>query len=370
MTINQQFRDLIPPLTFNEQSRLEAQLLLEGCRDALVTWNGTLVDGHNRFEICTRYKLPFKTREMEFESELHAKLWIRVNQLSRRNLTDDQRAMIADAAAELESKLAMKERAAKGTPAREAKKTATLGAKASTKVNPNERTRAKVSKASKVSVHKMKKARLVRKKSPALARQVEAGEITLTKAVSEIARLDRRKSLQEMAWPEGKFRVIYADPPWPYNDKRLGSVSGGGATGTYDTESLEAICRKNVAAISMDDSVLFLWITSPLLPDGLETMRRWGFTYKASFVWDKVQGFNGHYNDVRHEILLVGTRGSCLPEITDLPDSVIEEKKERHSQKPAVFRELIDRLYPSGPRVELYAREKMKGWTAWGNEAF
>jgi len=177
------------------------------------------------------------------------------------------------------------------------------------------------------------------------------------------------RDFADFEWPQGKFRVLYADPPWTYNDHRLGSVDGGGATGTYSTMSLEGICNLDIPNIALPDSVLFLWITSPLLPDGLTVMGRWGFTYKASFIWDKVQGFNGHYNDVRHELLLVGTKGTCLPEVSELLDSVIEIKKTNHSEKPERFPEIIDLLYPSGPRLELFARKQRKGWKCLGNEA-
>ena len=98
-------------------------------------------------------------------------------------------------------------------------------------------------------------------------------------------------------------------------------------------------------------------------------LRAWDFAYKASFVWDELAGFNGHYNDVHHELLLVATRGSCLPESQKLIPSIVHCAKDHHSSKPKMFREIIDALYPTGPRIELFAREKVKGWECWGNEA-
>ena len=113
MNINPTFHALIPPLAAEELAQLEANILADGCRDPLVTWNGTLIDGHNRYAICQKHGIEFKTVAMEFHSETHVVLWIRTNQLGRRNLTDDQRAMIADAVAEIESKLARSEQAKK-----------------------------------------------------------------------------------------------------------------------------------------------------------------------------------------------------------------------------------------------------------------
>lgn len=86
--INPEFRTLIPPLSDSEYAELEQSILAEGCRDPLCVWNDTIVDGHHRYEICTKYGLPFSTYEMEFESEDAAKIWILGNQLARRNISD------------------------------------------------------------------------------------------------------------------------------------------------------------------------------------------------------------------------------------------------------------------------------------------
>lgn len=94
--IDEEFRTLIPPLTDDEKSRLEKSLREEGCRDALVVWGDTLIDGHNRYEICTRYDIPFKTVSMEFENRDAVMLWMMKNQLSRRNLTTFQRLEIVE----------------------------------------------------------------------------------------------------------------------------------------------------------------------------------------------------------------------------------------------------------------------------------
>jgi N6-adenosine-specific RNA methylase IME4 len=95
----------------------------------------------------------------------------------------------------------------------------------------------------------------------------------------------------------------------------------------------------------------------------------WGFKYKAQFVWDKVKHNMGHYNSVRHEMLLVCTKGSCTPQVTKLYDSVQSIERAGHSVKPDEFRAIIDTLYPNGNRIELFARRPAEGWQTWGNEA-
>lgn len=142
----------------------------------------------------------------------------------------------------------------------------------------------------------------------------------------------------------------------------------GTADKHYPTMSLEDICAMPIPDIIEDNAVLFLWTTSPLLEDSFKVIAAWGFRYKASFVWDKVKHVMGHYNSVRHEFLLVATRGSCIPENMKLFDSVVSEERTDHSCKPETFRGIINTLYPSGNRIELFAREKVEGWESYGNQ--
>ena len=94
MIIDVEFEGLIPPLTDKEYSGLEQSIINEGCRDALICWGDILVDGHNRYRICEKHNLPFKTVNKDFENKNEAKLWILQNQLARRNLNDFQRIEI------------------------------------------------------------------------------------------------------------------------------------------------------------------------------------------------------------------------------------------------------------------------------------
>ena len=163
-----------------------------------------------------------------------------------------------------------------------------------------------------------------------------------------------------------QYRVIYADPPWSYNDKQNVEVLGG-AEKHYTTMPLQDICDLPVP--SADNAVLFIWVTSPLLEDVFKVIKAWGFKYKSSFVWDKVAHNMGHYNSVRHELLLIATKGSCTPDVPKLFDSVVSIERTEHSRKPKEFRDMIDTLYPNGNRLEMFAREAPKGWDVWGNMA-
>lgn len=186
----------------------------------------------------------------------------------------------------------------------------------------------------------------------------------------EIRAAKRRKVIEGQAVLEGMYRVIYADPPWLYGDR---PPSGSGAQQHYPGMTIEQLCRLPVEAHALPNSVLFLWTTSPMIcasPGPADVITAWGFTYKTGMVWDKVRHGFGHYVDVRHEHLLIATRGRCTPDRpTPMIDSiVVEQRSDVHSQKPETFRRIIERLY-DGPYLELFARERTAGWTAFGNDA-
>lgn len=167
--------------------------------------------------------------------------------------------------------------------------------------------------------------------------------------------------------PENKYQVIYADPPWKYSDGLMESY--GSVKYHYPQMSIEKLSELPVKDLLAKNAVLFLWVTSPLLEESFEVIKAWGFEYKASFVWDKISHNYGHYNSVRHEFLLICTKGSCLPESNELVDSVVSIKRTRkHSKKPDEFRQLIEKLYPSLKKIELFARDEVENWDSWGDE--
>ena len=166
----------------------------------------------------------------------------------------------------------------------------------------------------------------------------------------------------------GKYRVIYADPPWKYSDGRA-AVSAGGAVAKYELLEIDQLVAMDVAGIATRDAVLFLWATVPMLPESMQVIDAWDFEYKTHLVWDKVRPYYGNYSHVQHELLMVCTRGSCCPgEGVQLPRSIIQVEKRSHSSKPKEFPDLIDALYPDGGRIELFARDTREGWSSWGDQ--
>lgn len=182
----------------------------------------------------------------------------------------------------------------------------------------------------------------------------------------------RRAILEGQAILAGMFRVIYADPPWLYGDR---PPSGSGAQQHYPGMTIEEMAKLPIAAHALPDSVLFLWTTAPMIlenPGPRELIEAWGFTYKTNQVWDKVLPAGGNYVAVRHEHLLICTRGSCTPHRpVPMPTSVITERRQIgaiHSAKPQSFRQQIERMY-DGPYLELFGRDPVDGWTVFGNDA-
>ena len=196
-------------------------------------------------------------------------------------------------------------------------------------------------------------------------KQVRDGLASRTEAFRNLRRDQVQREVAAM--PEGKYRVFYADPPWKYGDQLTENY--GGTKFHYPSMTITDLCAMPIKDLAFDDAVLFIWVTSPILPECFAVIEAWGFKYKASFVWDKVRHNMGHYNSVRHEFLLICTRGSCLPDSNKLTDSVQSiERTTKHSQKPERFREIIDEMYSTGRRLELFARMEIEGWSHWGNE--
>jgi N6-adenosine-specific RNA methylase IME4 len=197
-----------------------------------------------------------------------------------------------------------------------------------------------------------------------------AGErITTAALVSEVQRAGKLDAIAEQARSTpalGAVKpcpVVYADPPWQYGN----TAGASAAADQYPTMPLADICALKVPATK--DAVLFLWATSPLLPEALQVVTAWGFTYKGSMVWDKGSG-TGNWVLNAHELLLIAVRGDMpCPAPANRPVSVIRAPTSRHSEKPEAFAEAIERMFPGLPKVEMFARRVREGWATWGNEA-
>ena len=177
---------------------------------------------------------------------------------------------------------------------------------------------------------------------------------------------------RQRALPEKRYGVILADPPWRFEPYSRTTGMDRAAENHYTTSALEEIKALAVASIAAADCVLFLWATVPMLPQAHEVMAAWGFAYKSNFAWAKNRMGTGFWNRNKHELLLIGTRGHVpAPAMGTQAASLIEAPVGRHSEKPAVFYEIIERYFPNLPKIELHARSAVArpGWDVWGLEA-
>jgi len=132
----------------------------------------------------------------------------------------------------------------------------------------------------------------------------------------------------------------------------------------------DTICALPINELATDAAALFLWTTAPHLPEALHVITAWGFEYKTHAVWVKDWIGLGYFVRNQHELLLVATRGDMpCPLPANRPPSVVTAPRREHSRKPDEAYELIERMYPELPKVELFARSRRLGWDAWGNEA-
>ena len=173
-----------------------------------------------------------------------------------------------------------------------------------------------------------------------------------------------------MDFPNKKYNIIYADPPWKYKE----GWGNGSNEHTYPTMKIEEIKNLNIKNITEDQAHLYLWVTNPFIKEGLEICKEWGFEYKTLITWIKTykdgkpeMGMGYYFRScTEHIIFAVKGKMKCLNKTTR---NMFKEINPRlHSQKPAMVRDLIVNSSGNLPRIELFARQKTKGWDVWGDE--
>jgi N6-adenosine-specific RNA methylase IME4/ParB-like chromosome segregation protein Spo0J len=231
---------------------------------------------------------------------------------------------------------------------------------------PRPKTREIAAEQAGVSPRTIQDAATVREHDPDLFEEIKAGKIAADQAARRVRRRLRDSQLPPPPPPpEGPCELIYADPPW-----QLGHPDSRHAPENhYPCMPLDQIKALTIPAD--DNSILLLWAVNQLLPDALEVMAGWGFGYVANLAWVKPTIGLGVWTRNRHELLLVGRRGTISPPDADQrPDSVIEAQRGRHSAKPEAVYQLIETAYPHLSKLELFHRGQPRpGWTTWGNQS-
>jgi N6-adenosine-specific RNA methylase IME4 len=336
-----------------------------------------ILDGRNRYRACNQAGVPIKTKKYTGTDPL---AYVVSANLHRRHLNESQRGMIALAMANMPSgyrtDLQPSANLPKVSQADAAKmvgvstRSVTSAAAVRDKGTPELVERVKrgevaVSLAAKV-------AELPKQEQQNLA---NADEGSLRSAVKKSKRAEREQSGGQAQANENAdrtlnnrtFGAIYIDPPW-----RFETFSDAGkdrsADNHYDTLSIAEIRERKPPVAK--NCVVFMWTTGPMLAEAIQLLKDWGLTYKARFIWRKPTAGTGFWQRDNAEELLVATIGNVVAPAPGTQSlAAIDAPTEKHSQKPAVFAEMIERLFPNTPKLEMYARPPFRAaWTVWGNE--
>ena len=370
---------LMEGAAFNE---FVADIKQHGLRVPIVLYEDKILEGRNRYRACEAAGV--RPEFTAYTGNDPLAFVISMN-LQRRHLNELQRAMVAAKVATLK----------RGRPGKSGKFAGLSQDEAAKLLNVGERS---VRSAAAVHDHG----------APELKQAVERGDVSVSAAadvatlpldeqheivargereILETAKAIRAEKAKERyatriiriaqtaagntALPsDRRYPVIYADPPWDYSLYNEMSGSSRAPAEHYPTMKLDEICALPVADLATKDAILFMWTTAPHLRESFRVLDAWGFEYKTGVVWAKDVIGLGHFVRGQHEHLLIATHGDIpCPLPANRPPSVIQAPRRRHSQKPDEAYELVERMYPDFPKIELFARQARPGWEAWGNQA-
>jgi N6-adenosine-specific RNA methylase IME4/ParB-like chromosome segregation protein Spo0J len=375
MQILQELESLIPPLSNEEFKQLERNILEEGIREPLITWNGILIDGHNRYRIAQEHDMNYETLEKEFENLNDVKIWMVNNQLGRRNLQDFVRGELFSVIEDILKQKGKEKQLLTLNKGLEAPVLSTID-----KTEHN--TRNIISEKLGWSTGKKAMFDIVKTKAPEEVKEkLRTGEVSINQAYKEIKKEEKKverveliqkqiEDIEEGLLPDlvGLFDVVSVDPPWPYEGESKNITSfdsiGRRVANPYPEMSIEQI--KNIELPLMQDAVVLLWTTHKFLPDAFEILKEWKLDYKATLVWNKEKIGMGAWFRMQCEFCLVGIKGKPYWENTLYRDIITEARRE-HSRKPDSFFEMIEKI-TMGNRLEYFSREKREGWKVFGND--
>ena len=374
--IDTEFKSVLPPLDDEERAGLEKMLLAEGCRDPLVVWNGLLIDGHNRYEICQRHGLPYRVIEKSFPDRASARVWMRQNQGSKRNLTPAWKIELALANKE-DLKATGAAKISETQKARHSEVSLSQNDKDKPAPKPTQahNTRKEIAERAGVSTGQVGMAEQVRKKDPALWEKAKQGETSISAAYKDIQKREKKEQHKadiqrqrddiekgEAKLPEGVYEIVVMDPPWNYG--REYDPAGSRVANPYpEMTQAELLAMEPPFA---DDCAFFLWTTHQFIWDAKALMDRWGFAYKATLVWDKEKIGMGAWLRMQCEFCLVGIKGKPVWENTSWRD-IIREARREHSRKPESFYRMVEEI-TVGRRLDYFSRGERAGWEAFGND--
>lgn len=362
----------LPPLTPEQYEALKASI---GARGVLVpavvsagpACEGEVGDGHHRIQACGELGIECPVERRPFASEAEFRLYQLDCNLQRRHLSIAQRIELGMAREPWERQLARARQAHGQTgPGRNASGSPTGS-------ESRERTAAAVGL--KPSTYE-RGAKVLREAPPELAEKLRQGETTVNRAYLELRNQQQRDEartkadrLPDPAPPDGTYRCIVIDPPWPMAKITREQRPDQGEQLDYPTMTLDEIRTLTVAdLVDPAGCHVYLWVTHKFLPSGLELLGVWGARYECSLTWVKPTGITPYSWMYNTEHCLFARAGQGLDLARMGRKLSFQAPAGRHSEKPDEFYDLVSECSP-GPRLELFSRRPRPGFVAWGNEA-
>lgn len=402
-----EFADLFPWVEGKPRDEMRASIEAEGVVEPIVFLGAFILDGRNRYMLARELGIEYPRVDYLGDDPLG---FVIAKNLSRRHLTDQQRAMVAGKIAKLPPGRPSETRPDGAVTASEAAELMQVPlrsvVRAKTIIQHGVPELVAEVEANHISLasgddlarlpaeHQIE---VIRSANPAVFNQVVKEVRAQKQAEKKAKRAKREQALagKQKALPDQKFGLIYADPEWRFDVYSAETGMDRAAENHYPTSSLETIMARDVGAIAAKDAILVLWVPVPHLVEAICVADAWGFCwivrdeatghlrpikdharYVSHWAWLKESIITGYWNRGKHEILLIFTRGDPVaPAMGDQLPSWLEGEAVRvaatdHSAKPEIFLEWIERMWPNTPKIELNRRGPARpNWSAWGNEA-
>jgi len=354
VTTNPEYEKIVPPHSNEKYEELKQSILENGLyEDIIINESNEVLDGHHRLRACKDVNVIPRFQVKKFDSKDKERLYVMETNLYRRQLSVFQEVELRS---EIE-RIKAKDRMVLGgkgisidTPLK-----GKVRDILSTQIPKS--SHATISRALYVIDHAPEEIKEKARKGN------NRNGWSINKAYAETKKLVTPPT-KTPPLPTDQYNVIYADPPWKYEFTMTYSRD---ITNHYPVMDLEEI--KTLKVPSSKDAILFLWTTVTKLEESLEVLNAWGFTYRTHMVWVKDKIGMGYWFRGKHELLLLGVKGSFrTPDSSILRPSVIEAPRTEHSAKPHAIYEIIESYFPDGKYLELFSRNKRENWTMWGNE--
>ncbi len=397
--IDDELSGLIPPLTEDEYSRLEQSILDEGCRDAIILWGNIIVDGHNRYRICTKHNIPFRTLQKEFATKDEVKLWMLQNQLSRRNLSDLARVeMVRKCEEAVKAQAGKRMLAGKADPCLKLGKgraTEELGKLAGVSHNTYEHATAVLDKAPEPVIEATRNkelsinaayqvTKMPEEQQAEISKRIEQGE-SAKAVVSEVqsrVKTEPEKishlepEVEKPAQVEETPKIIV--PPKEIVQPKIDTRPIGEVINIFETKKCydlvytapdwdntklkNEIYLFRLERIIADDCILLMWTKYKDIYLTTFTARQWRFNLRgASFLWINRQADT---NIAQSRVCLLWTRGD-VKGLDYERQTIIEGPNDEGKFAPDGMRRLIDEMYGERDAIELYSFEPSAGWDVW-----